>query len=127
MKVQIINKIRANNFKDPDIQVKIQRLWSENLPKIPSNTIKYGIYYEYQSDYTGDYTLAIGQEDNTHGTLLIPDNNKYKIYKNNSNNIPLLWQQIWSDENSKMIIRKYDYDFEKYYLNGDVEIYISIR
>lgn len=123
-----IKSIRTNNFNDPEMFSKVTDLWSKSVVNIPENKIRYGIYHNYQSDYRGDYSLTTAIEDkNDMSGILIPDSNKYITYTDDSNDVPKLWKQVWLDEDNKKIIRKYDYDFEKYYPDGTVEVYISVK
>ena len=59
MKLYVVNSIRTNNFNDDQMIVKIKKMWEDSLRKIMHDqTIVYGVYYEYESDYKGDYSLS---------------------------------------------------------------------
>lgn len=111
---------------------KITELWrdaSDTLAK-DGNT-KYGLYHNYESDYKGDYSLSIAIESNgEEPTIAIPQNEKYVIYQvetGNEQGIFNTWAEIWAQEETGTLKRAYTYDFEKYYPDGEIEIYIAIK
>lgn len=69
----------------------------------------YGIYYDYESDYRGDYLLSIAIEENN-GKLLIeiPSNTKYKVFqvdKTDEQGMFKTWSKIWKQEETGLIER----------------------
>jgi predicted transcriptional regulator YdeE len=38
-----------------------------------------------------------------------------------------VWKEIWGREEKGILDRAYTYDFEKYYPDGQIEIYIAIK
>lgn len=131
MNLKIINKIRTNNFNDPNIIKKIGDMWTVSLSdKLTDKKILYGVYYEYESNYKGDYTLAIAIEDKSEDSLSIPDNVEYEVFKVNTDKeqgILNAWNKIWKKEENNQIKRLYTYDFEKYYPNGEIDIFIAVK
>ncbi|MEK3822961.1 effector binding domain-containing protein [Cytobacillus sp. FSL W8-0315] len=132
LKLSIINSMRTNNFNDERIMQKITELWKEASERLTKNeSITYGVYYEYESDYKGDYSLSVAIEDKNGETIIdIPKNEKYEIYKVDSSKeqgIYNTWREIWDQEETGSLKRAYSYDFEKYYSNGEVEIHIAIK
>lgn len=132
MNLTIINSTRTNNFSDDLMLQKITELWrdaSDTLAK-DGNT-KYGLYHNYESDYKGDYSLSIAIESNgEEPTIAIPQNEKYVIYQvetGNEQGIFNTWAEIWAQEETGTLKRAYTYDFEKYYPDGEIEIYIAIK
>ncbi|UFT98411.1 effector binding domain-containing protein [Radiobacillus kanasensis] len=132
MKMYMINSIRTNNFSDKEIMEKIQTMWEESSSKLENyNGIVYGIYFDYESDYKGDYSLSVAIEDD-HGDSLveIPNDEKYEVFKvdaTNEQGIIKTWNKIWQLEEAGSLDRVYSYDFEKYYSNGEIEIHIAIK
>jgi len=132
MRLSIINTVRTNNFNDEQLMEKIAELWKEASKSLSNqNTIIYGVYYHYESDYKGDYTLSIAVEDNEREpSLEILNTAKYEIFnvdKTEEQGVINTWKQIWKREDSGTLKRAYTYDFEKYYPNGEIEIYIGIK
>jgi predicted transcriptional regulator YdeE len=99
-----------------------------------------GVYYNYESDYTGYYNFLIGFEVSDFKN--IPDNfikltipfNKYAVFNNGEkmnlgDKVYALWQSIW---NSKLN-RAYTFDIEEYELatifsnNPNIKIYIGLK
>jgi len=132
MKLTIINGVRTNNFNDNLLMQKITGLWKEASNRLTNqDSIIYGVYHDYESDYKGDYTLSIATEDKkSEPSLEIPNNAKYEIFNVDTaeeQGIINTWKKIWERENSGTLNRAYTYDFEKYYRNGEIEIYIAIK
>ena len=116
------------------------RFFSEQVfQKIPNkvNDAVYGIYTEYDGDYTGDYTYVIGCEvsnlDEIPEGLVgkeIPES-KYAVYKAAGEfpkSVEKTWGEIWSGN----LKRAYTSDFEIYrpgfdpVNNSDVLVYIAL-
>lgn len=132
MKLHVINSIRTNNFNDPHIIQKIKILWKESYQKLDNYRDNiYGLYDQYESNYKGDYRLSVAVEHPHQTTsITIPENEKYEVFKVNTTDdqgIINTWNKIWKLEESGVLQRKYSYDFEKYYPNGEVEIYIAVK
>ncbi|WP_443863111.1 GyrI-like domain-containing protein [Fusobacterium ulcerans] len=130
-KVCVVSEKRLNNFKDPDITSKIQKLWHETSMKLPEKDLnKYAVYSEYESDYKGDYTLFIGADNiNSHKEIIIEEEN-YQIFsveRSSSDGIVKTWQKIWEMEEKGLLNRAYTVDYEKYYPDGKVEIFIALK
>lgn len=132
MHLYIVSSIRTNNFNDKLLIDKIGKMWERTNQKLKQHSTSiYGVYYDYESNYKGDYSLSVAIEENI-GTSLInlPDNDKYEIFKvdtTDEQGIFNTWSKIWEQEESGLLARKYSYDFEKYYPNGHVEIHIAIK
>ncbi len=98
-KLTLINKIRTNNFQDEHVIQKITDMWkgaSAELSKHEGNT--YGVYYDYESDYKGDYTLGVAIEGENDSSLVIPSDTKYEIFEvdpNEEQGIFNTWKDIW--------------------------------
>ena len=132
MRLYLLTSIRTNNFTDEQVMGKIKTMWEEayrNLQQYQNNL--YGVYYDYESDYKGDYSLSVAIEDEFGESFIeIPKNKKYKIFKVDTmdeKGILNTWNEIWKQEETGLLKRAYSYDFEKYFPNGDIEIHIATR
>ena len=121
--------IRTHNIKENTAE-KIGQLWQNNFAKLTKNEPYYGVYLNYESDFTGYYDVAVAQESKPEGslsTIEIEDLTWYEICPTNCESVVQTWQHIWNKEKQGLLKRAYKVDFEKYYPNGKVDIYISIR
>ena len=121
--------IRTHNIKENTAE-KIGQLWQNNFVKLPQNEPYYGVYLNYESDFTGYYDVAVAQESKPEGsfsTIEIEDLTWYEIFPTTCELVVQTWQRIWNKEKQGLLKRAYKVDFEKYYPNGKVDIYISIR
>ena len=121
--------IRTHNIKENTAE-KIGQLWQNNFAKLTKNEPYYGIYLNYESDFTGYYDVAVAQEskpEDSSSTIEIEDLTWYEIFPTNCESVAQTWQHIWNKEKQGLLKRAYKVDFEKYYPNGKVDIYISIR
>lgn len=121
--------IRTHNIKENTAE-KIGQLWQNNFAKLPQNEHYYGVYLNYEADFTGYYDVAVAQESKPEGsfsTIEIEDLTWYEIFPTNCESVVQTWQHIWNKEKQGLLKRAYKVDFEKYYPNGKVDIYISIR
>ncbi|MFP7285788.1 effector binding domain-containing protein [Shouchella clausii] len=131
MELTIINSVRTNNFNDDRLVEKIAGLWKEASNHLNQDMIIYGVYHDYENDYRGDYTLSIAiEESKGKPSLEIPKNGNYEIFNvdtTDEQGVVNTWKTIWEREDSRTLKRAYTYDIEKYYPNGDIEIYIAIE
>ena len=121
--------IRTHNIKENTAE-KIGQLWQNNFAKLIKNEPYYGVYLNYESDFTGYYDVAVAQESKLEGsfsTIEIEDLTWYEIFPTTCELVVQTWQRIWNKEKQGLLKRAYKVDFEKYYPNGKVDIYISIR
>ncbi|MEG0284211.1 MAG: hypothetical protein RR543_03440 [Erysipelotrichales bacterium] len=128
MKLYIVDKVRVNNM-DSDVNEKIGNLW-RNATTILKDYEKelYGVYYEYEGNYLDDYTLAIATTDHICDEYLEFDNLDYQVFlADTSSEYPVVdvWKKIWDLEDDDKLDRAYDYDFEKYDADGNIEVHIS--
>ena len=61
--------IRTHNTKENPAE-KIGQLWQNNFAKLPQNEPYYGVYLNYESDFTGYYDVAVAQESKPEGNFL---------------------------------------------------------
>ncbi|WP_240376181.1 GyrI-like domain-containing protein [Bacillus piscicola] len=131
MDLTLINTIRTNNFNDEQVMQKITDMWkgaSVDLSQHEGNT--YGLYHEYESDYKGDYTLSVAIEGKSESSITIPEDIEYEVFKvdtDSEQGILNTWNKIWNKEKEGQLERAYTYDFEKYYPNGSIDIYIAVK
>ena len=121
--------LRTHNTKENTAE-KIGQLWQNNFAKLTKNEPYYGVYLNYESDFTGYYDVAVAQESKSEGsfsTIEIEDLTWYEIFPTNCESVVQTWQHIWNKEKQGLLKRAYKVDFEKYYPHGKVDIYISIR
>jgi len=130
MYLKIIDKVRTNNFNDEHMIKKIAEMW-KNASAVLSNENSnvYGLYYEYESNYQGDYTLGVAVEGKDEPAIHIPENTYYEmcgVDRNDEKGSYNTWNEIWKKEKNNQLKRAYTYDFEKYDADGRVEIYIAV-
>jgi predicted transcriptional regulator YdeE len=128
----IIKSVRTNNFKDENMIQKISEMWKEASSVLENHHgVTYGLYYDYESDYKGDYTLSVAIESSDNeSSFKIPDTSKYEIFQvdpSDEYGILNTWKEIWEREEKKDLERAYSFDFEKYDPNGPIEIHIAIK
>ncbi|MGP4041212.1 GyrI-like domain-containing protein [Gracilibacillus sp. D59] len=130
MRIELLTSIRTNNFNDEQMMEKIQNMWKEAYRRLEGkNDTVYGVYYDYESDFEGDYSIGVGIENVENGNMLISDQANYNVYKvasSEEEGILRTWQKIWGLEESGELERAYTVDFEKYLPNGEIEIHIAI-
>ncbi|RJS62591.1 AraC family transcriptional regulator [Bacillus sp. PK3_68] len=131
MQLYLVNSIRTNNFNDDQVMEKIKTLWEEASRSLVDNqNCTYGVYYDYENNYKGDYSLGVGMESNAETVLKIPANELYQVFKVDAADEQGLfktWSKIWDLEESGALHRAYTFDYEKYYPSGEIEIHIAIK
>lgn len=131
MELKVIEKIRTNNFNDERVMQKITDMWkSASNVLTDKNENVYGLYHEYESNYKGDYTLCVAIEDKDKSSVAIPNDTKYEVFKVNTDDeqgVFNTWNEIWKKEDENQLNRAYTYDFEKYYPDGNIDIYIAVK
>ncbi|MGG0737582.1 GyrI-like domain-containing protein [Niallia taxi] len=131
MNLRILNSVRTNNFKDAAIMQKITEMWKEASSLLENqNVATYGVYYNYESNYKGDYTVSVAIEDTYNPSITILNTSEYEVFivdTSEETGVLNAWQKIWEREEKGQLKRAYSYDFEKYYPNGQIEIHIAIN
>ncbi|RXJ96290.1 AraC family transcriptional regulator [Malaciobacter molluscorum] len=148
MKVKYLDKfyvagltVRTNNKIELDEQeAKIpdlcQRYLDENIERKTFNKSKsmamYGVYNKYENDVNSDYDYTIGVEVTKAKNAITIEKDKYLVFSKEGE-IPEVvietWKDIWNyfaSENCEYE-RSYNFDFEKYEKEDEIEIYISIK
>ena len=112
-------KIRTNNNKIDEIV----SLWKE-VPNLGLNGDIYVVYYNYESDFNGDFDFLIGSENNVLNDTADIKEGKYMIWTADSQDaVGSAWQKIWNTE----LDRAYESDFEVYSQDGSIKIFIGIK
>ena len=124
----MIGETRTNNFSDKELFEKIGSLWSKANDHHIENDLKQEIYHQYESNYRGDYTLAIATEAPLSNEKLVIPDQEYAVFEclQDEHSLGETWKKIWQLQEEKKLNRKYSLDFEKYYPDGKVEIHIAI-
>ena len=108
----------------------IPTLWQKNFDKLPQGHYCYGIYFNYATNHQADYDFAIASEAVLEiyiPAIEIKDLSFYEIFRCKVDEIYQTWQLIWKKEQQGLLKRAYSVDFEKYYPDGLVEIYIAVE
>ena len=108
----------------------IPTLWQNNFDKLPQGHYCYGIYFNYATNHQADYDFAIASEavlETYIPAIEIKDLSFYEIFRCKVDEIYQTWQLIWKKEQQGLLKRTYSVDFEKYYPDGLVEIYIAVE
>lgn len=97
----------------------------------------YGVYYNYESDYNGEYSMMAGADkvDKKYADKLetvVLAAGKYMVFKAQGE-VPQVvietWQKIWAYFSNKGAphLRSYTTDFEYYKNQNEIEIYIALK
>lgn len=136
--------IKTNNANEMHAETqKIPTLWSrfysDYIPNLNSDANIYGVYYEYESDETGNFRLLAGSTSEArHCKTIIKEqidieSGSYLCFKATGNMPDVvigLWQQVWSyfnDEKQKKYTRTFRTDFEEYISETEVHLYIGVK
>lgn len=114
-------KIRTNNNKIDEIVAS----W-EKVPSFGLTGDIYAVYFNYESDYTGDFDFLIGSEKNSLNDFATIKEGKYMMWTAENNSpeaVGAVWHKIWNTE----LDRSYESDFEVYSQDGSVKVYIGIK
>lgn len=134
--------VRTNNTNEmePD-SARLGKLWQrfyeDVFPQAKEGAVVFAVYYDYESDATGDYSVLAGvaqdalasQENRTDITIQAGD---YLIFTGQGElpqAVVQTWAKIW-DYFSQIDVphqRAYTTDFEHYKSADEIEIYIAIR
>ena len=114
-------KIRTNNNSVDEIV----SLWKKVLDFELSGNI-FAVYYNYESDYNGNYDFLIGSSNNDLSDYVNIEEGKYSVWQAEDSTpeaVGAIWHKIWNTK----LDRKYGTDFEIYSQDGSVKIYIGIK
>lgn len=148
MKVKYLEKFyvagittRTNNEKELNEETaQIPALWDkyaeENIEGKTFNKAKsmamYGVYNKYESDVNSDYDYTIGVEVTKPKNAITIEKDRYLVFTKNGEFPEVVieaWKDVWDYFASEACEyeRAYNYDFEKYAKEDEIEIYISIK
>ncbi len=147
MKVKYLEKFyvagistRTNNEIEFSKEGKIPALWQqymdENIESKTFNKAKnmamYGVYNKYESDVNSDYDYTIGVEVTKAKNAITIEKDKYLVFSKKGEFPEVVietWKEIWTYFESEACEyeRAYNFDFEKYAKEDEIEIYISIK
>ena len=131
----------TNNHTEFSPQGKIPALWQRFDTAIPvdykAGERVYGVYFNYESDHTGDFTVLAGfngksvPERIAVEHITIPSG-KYLVFSKYGD-MPQIaidaWQDIWryfSQENTEYE-RAFTVDFEHYVNGNHIDVYMAIK
>ncbi|ELX8378149.1 GyrI-like domain-containing protein [Providencia vermicola] len=135
--------IRTRNENERSRETaQIPGLWKtfyeEIYKKVLNGETVYGVYSGYESDHAGYFDVSaavekVGNEvEQKDVKPIVLQSGKYLKFTSKSegdNQIWQLWEQVWeffSDENQELE-RAYTTDYEVFYPNKEVELYIAIK
>jgi predicted transcriptional regulator YdeE len=118
------NKIRTRNGN----MEEIIGLWSQVSEMNLSGNI-YAVYFNYESDHTGEFDFLIGNElfDSEEEIILKKDNYLgIEIKEATPEKVGQTWQEIWRNQ-AIYDRRLFTADFEEYLPTGEVTIYLAVK
>jgi len=119
---------------------KIKDLWEDFdkklMSKVESFPSVYGVYFDYESDSTGEFSVLSGSSKFSNTTnknlqKVLLQSCDYKVFKCKGKLPDIIietWTQVWeyfSGDREKE--RAYKTDFEAYVAPDEVHIYISVK
>ena len=148
MKVKYLEKFyvagittRTNNVIELNEETaQIPQLWQryvdENIEGKTFNKSKslamYGVYNKYEKDVNSDYDYTIGVEVTKPKNAITIEKDRYLVFTKKGEFPEVVleaWHDVWNYFNSSecQYERAYNYDFEKYAKEDEIEIFISIK
>ena len=148
MKVKYLEKFyvagittRTNNVTELNEETaQIPQLWQryvdENIEGKTFNKSKslamYGVYNKYEKDVNSDYDYTIGVEVTKPKNAITIEKDRYLVFSKKGEFPEVVleaWHDVWNYFNSSecQYERAYNYDFEKYAKEDEIEIFISIK
>lgn len=135
---------RTKNADEMDASTaKIMPLWhhfyQDIFPQQLSGEVVYGVYYNYESDASGEYDVLIAVKASVEDDLPTKASfdqielaaGRYMVFSGQSgedNPVLQLWQQVWEYFGQPGCIyqRNWQTDYEMYHQDGKVELFIGI-
>lgn len=132
--------VRTTNAQEMQQETaKIGALWggfyAQAMPTLTPTATIYGVYSNYESDYTGEFTVLAGSDalaENTSLDRCQIQAGRYLVFTEQGSMPQAVidaWGKVWqyfSNPNSPHQ-RAYCTDFEKYVGTDQVEIYIGVK
>lgn len=128
--------VRTNNIKEQNIETRsIDKVWNKFYTSTLAQVKKpftYGVYHSYASDYNDDFTVTVGYEgDEILENAVMIQAGKYFVFSKTGSMpdaVIACWQDVWHFfENNPTIKRAYKTDFEEYFSENEVRVYIGIQ
>lgn len=133
--------VRTNNASEINpTTAQIGKLWerfySAHSAQINQTTLCYGVYYNYESDASGDFSVMAasdGLEKSSSQNLekLEICGGDYLVFTGKGampQTIINVWKDIWSYFSGPVdFVRLYKTDFELYKNSNEVEVYIGVK
>ena len=134
------SSVRTNNKNEMDMSTsQIAPLWNNFFVNVLASiedkkdpVFTYGVYSDYESDHTGDFTVTAAVDVNSKSSKSITiERGKYLVFENKGAMPAVVidtWGEIWEYfESNPHVKRKYLTDYEKYINQDTIEIYIGIE
>jgi len=127
--------VRTNNALEMSASGKISNLWQKfyasNLD-LAANTKTYGVYSNYESDATGEFTVTAGikVESGAEASVIIKSGTYLAFLANGPMPAVIIdaWKSVWMHFSEKQPYeRAYETDFEEYNGPESAIIYIGIK
>lgn len=131
-------KVRTKNADEmsPDSS-KIPGLWQlfygDIAPKLEREASIFGVYCNYESDFTGEFDVVAGSDMFEGGVDSVTiQAGKYLIFEGKGSMPQAVidtWSEIWRyfSSGEPEYVRAYTTDFELYKGDSEIQIYISIK
>ncbi|CAA6798330.1 MAG: Unknown protein [uncultured Sulfurovum sp.] len=133
-------QVRTNNANEMNQKTeKIAPLWGrffhEVLPTLSKEAIVYGVYYNYESDATGEFDVLVGADimatTKEMNSIMLQEGQylMFPVKGELPQAIIETWQKVWAyfEDESIDERRAYETDFEKYISEDEAEIYIGVH
>lgn len=134
--------VRTKNSDEMQPQTsKIGSLWEkfyqEVAPALQEGASVFGVYYNYESDASGEFSVMAGSdkvEESKHTNLenVAIKPGKYLVFKETGEMPQVVidtWAKIWDyfSADTQAYQRAYTTDFELYKSPNEIEIYIAVK
>ncbi len=125
--------LRTNNIQEASAEAKIPALWENFYTSQTEPSAKvYGVYTNYESDATGEYTVYVGSKTNGDKENTIDINSAIYLAFPANGEMPAAvidaWKNIWEYfSKAQPYIRSFKTDFEEYSGPESAVIYIGIE
>lgn len=132
----VVTRTKNSNEMKPET-AKIGALWHQFHQQLagnltPKSTV-YGVYFDYESDYRGEFSVLAGADHFNQTakleTINIADG-EYLLFKGTGpmpEVVIQVWQDVWNYFSNSSVVRSYQTDFELYRSGTEVEVYIGIN
>jgi len=134
--------VRTNNASEAKPETsKIgglwQRFYSEISPKLNNGATVFGVYFDYESDASGEFSVLAGSDEivDQHPSDAMSvsiQSGNYLLFKSQGDMPQIVidtWSEVWKyfESNNAEYKRAYTTDFELYKSANEIEIYIAVQ